>query len=102
MFKKFLCIGLFVLMTAVLLCGCAKEAMDDAESAIGDMASGISSNIGSMVGEAESRMSTAAPTVYEETDNPTDGGFGEPNIDDYDDNDSDVVGDEDVSDINNE
>lgn len=78
----------------LLLCGCAKEAMDDAESAIGGMASDISSGVDSMVGEVESMISTDPATVTPETDNPTDGEFGEPNVDDYDDNDSDVVGDE--------
>ena len=101
MCKRILCIVLFIMITAVLLCGCAKEVMDDTESAIGDMASGISSSVDSMMGGSESRIPTDTPTVREETDNPTDGGFGEPNVDDYDDNDSDVVGDENESDVNN-
>ena len=101
MCKRILCIVLIIMITAVLLCGCAKEAMDDTESMIGDLASGFSSSVDSMMGGSDSRIPTDAPTVREETDNPTDGDFGEPNVDDYDDNDSDVIGDENESDVNN-
>lgn len=94
MLKRLFCFTLAAIVMTLLLCGCAKEAMDDAESAIDGMASDISSGVDSMVGAAESMIPTDPATVAPETDNPTDGEFGEPNVDDYDDNDSDVVGDE--------
>lgn len=94
MLKKILCISLAVMMMTAVLCGCSKETMNDAGSMIDDMASDISSGVDSMMGGTASQTPTNPATVLEETDNPTDGEFGEPNVNDYDDNDSDVVGDE--------
>ena len=93
MIKRILCMMMLAAMMAMILCACAKEAMDDAESMIGDMASNISSGVDSMMGGSSSESPTNPPAIYDETDNPTDGDFGEPNVDDYNDNDSDVVGD---------
>ena len=92
--KRIFCIALLILMTAVMLCACAKDAMDDVESAVGDMSSKISSGMDDMMGGSSGISPTNPAIVSEETDNPTDGEFGEPNVNDYDDNDSDVVGDE--------
>ena len=98
MLKRILCITLLAVMITTVLCGCAREAMDDAESMISGAASDINSGVDSMMGDNVSQI-PSNPTSYteytEETDNPTDGEFGEPNVNDYDDNDSDVVGDED-------
>ncbi len=106
--KKIISITLLtltLLSMTVVLTACARDAMDAVETTASDIASGIGSGVDSMMGDNTDRYPTnetsapTAPGVTEKsTDNPTDGGFGEPNVDDYDDNDKDVVGDEHESD----
>ena len=92
-------IVLAAVMLLITLSACSNEAMDKTESAMENMSDKLSSGVSDMVGSASSAMSqptNADSTIIADraTDDPTDGDFGEPNVNDYDDNDKDVAGDE--------